>query len=70
MLSGIPNSVLWLVAVVVLAVIFLGARKFFSPGARETRRRTRSHGPVVSRKRGPNIHLAVDAEKPGRKRKR
>ena len=32
---------------------------FFSPEARERRRRSRSHGRVVSSRNGPTVNLAV-----------
>ena len=62
------NPVLWLVGILVLAalVILLGGR--FSAEARERRRRDRSHGPVISRKRRPTVKLAVNVDEPKRKR--
>jgi len=66
-MSGIPNSALWLAGVLVLIAVTLGLRRHFSADAREARRRERSHGPVVSRKPGPSVRLAVDAEKSKRR---
>jgi hypothetical protein len=67
---GIVNSVPWLLGIVVLGAGCLGLRHYFSMNAREARRRARSHGPVVSRKRGPSVRLAVEVAKPERRRKR
>jgi hypothetical protein len=38
-------------------------RRQFSAAARERRRRARSHGPVVSRKQGVSVRLAVKTDK-------
>ena len=54
------NLLLWVVVLLVLAAAFLGLRRHFSADAREARRRTRSHAPVVTTKRGPSIKLAVN----------
>jgi len=67
---GIVDSVLSLLALVVLAGAVFGLRHYYSANAREARRRARSHGPVVSRKRGPSVRLAVAVDKPKRRRKR
>lgn len=67
---GIADAVLSLLALVVLAFAVFGLRHYFSSTAREARRRARSHGPVVSRKRGPSVRLAVEVDKPKRRRKR
>jgi hypothetical protein len=67
---GIANSVLGLLVIVLLAAFILGLSHYFSADAKEARRRARSHGPVVSRKRGPSVKLAVDVDKPKRKRRR
>jgi hypothetical protein len=63
-----------------LAWLFLGGlglilgwilfRRHFTPDARERRRRARSHGPVVSRKQGVSVRLAVKTDKARRKRRR
>jgi hypothetical protein len=67
---GIANSVLWPLGIVVLGAVILGLRHHFSADAREARRRARSHRPVVSRKRGMSVRLALEVNKPRRKRKR
>lgn len=67
---GIANSFLWLLGGVVLGAALLGLRNYFSADAREARRRARSHGPVVSRKRGPSVRLAVAVDQPKRRRGR
>jgi hypothetical protein len=45
-------------------------RGHFSAETRARRRRGQSHRPMVSRKQGPTIQLAVDVDKPKRDRKR
>ena len=67
---AITNSVLLPASLVVLLAVVLGLRQYFGADAREARRRARSHGPVVSRKRGPAIRLAVEVDKPKRSQKR
>jgi len=67
---GIANSFLWLLGIVLLGAVLLGLRHYYSADAREARRRARSHGPVISRKRGPSVRLGVAVEKPKRRRKR
>jgi hypothetical protein len=69
-MSGITQLAVWLVGSIVLVAVVLGVRHFFSADAREARRRARSHGPVISRKRGPSVRLAVDLDKPKRRRNR
>jgi hypothetical protein len=66
---GIRNPLFWLLDVVVLAAALSLVRSHFSAEARERRRREKSHRPVVSRKQGPTVRLAVDAGKPRRGRK-
>jgi hypothetical protein len=66
----IRNPGFWLIGIVVLAVALLVARGHFSAEARARRRRERSHRPVISRKRGPTVKLAVKAGKPKGDRKR
>ena len=60
------NPVLWVIGIIVLAAIFFLARGLFNAGERGRRRRERSHGPVISRKKGPTVRLAVDVNKPER----
>ena len=64
------NPALWVVGFIVIAAIFLFLRRHFGAGARERRRRNRSHAPLVSRKRGPSVTLAVNADESKRDRKR
>jgi len=66
----IGNPVLWIVGIIMLAAVFFLARGLFSAEERERRRRDRSRGPVISRKKGPTVRLAVDGDKPERGRKR
>jgi beta-lactamase regulating signal transducer with metallopeptidase domain len=66
----IRNPILWLIGVLVFAVAFFLLRSHFTVEARERRRREKSHRPVVSRKQGPTVRLAVDVDKPKRDRKR
>jgi hypothetical protein len=66
----IGNPVLWILGILVFAAVFLSVRGRFSAEERERRRRERSRGPVISRKKGPAVRLAVDGEKPERNRKR
>lgn len=61
---GSGSSVLWLMGLLVLAALFVLVRGHFSAEARERRRRDRSHGPVISRKRGTTVRLAVKVDKP------
>jgi hypothetical protein len=66
----IENPILWLFGVPALGVLLFLLRGHFSAETRERRRRGKSHRPVVSRKRGPTVKLAVDVDKPKRDRKR
>jgi len=66
---GIKNPELWFIGVVVVAVAALLARDLVSGEARARRRREKSHRPLISRKPGPSVTLAVDVDKPGRRRK-
>ena len=60
--------VLWVLNLLAAVGVVLWLRHHFSPAAREQRRRDRSHGRVVSRRQGPSVRLAVEAEKPKRER--
>ncbi len=64
----IRNPVTWLLGILALGAVFLLARRRFSPEARERRRRDKSHRPVISRRPGPTVRLAVNADKPKRDR--
>lgn len=57
------HPLVWLAAVVLMAIVIGVARNVFGREARERRRRQRSHGRVVSKVARPMVSLAVDAEK-------
>ena len=65
----IENAILLLIGVPALGVLLFLLARHFSAKTRE-RRRGESHRPVISRKRGPTVKLAVDVGKPKRDRKR
>jgi hypothetical protein len=67
---GIGNSILWPIGVLALGVVLFLVRGRFTAEARARRRREKSYKPVVSRKQGPTVRLAVDVDKPKRDRKR
>jgi len=48
----------------------IGFMAHFSAETRERRRRGKNHRPVISRKQGPTVKLAVNEGKPKRDRKR
>ena len=58
------NPILWLGGVTVVTAAVLFARRYLSTEARETRRRARSHGRVVSKAKRPLVKLAVETKKP------
>ena len=58
----IRNPVPSLLGIIALGAVFLLARRHFSPEARARRRRDKSHRPVISRKQGPTVRLAVDLD--------
>jgi hypothetical protein len=64
------NPVVWLIGIIVFAVALTLLRGYFTAKARARRRLERSHRPVISRKQGPTVRLAVDVDKPKRDRKR
>ena len=66
----IGNPVLWILGILVLAAVVFSVRGHFSADALERRRRERNRKPVISRKKGPTVKLAVDGEKPERNQKR
>jgi len=64
------NLVIWLIGIIAVAVAFFLLRGHFSAEARARRRREKSHRPVISRKQGPIVRLAVDVDRRKRNRKR
>ena len=64
----IRNPAVWLIGFIALCLLFLLLRGRFSVETRERRRREKSHRPVISRKQGPTVKLAVDVDKPKGKR--
>ena len=64
------NPALWIVGSILIAAIYLFVRRHFNAGARERRRRDRSHSRLVSRKRSPSVRLAVGVDESKRDRKR
>ena len=63
------NPVLWLIGLIAFAGAFCLLRGYFSDEARGRRRRAKSHRPLVSRKQGPTVRLAVKVDKAKRGRK-
>jgi len=64
------NPVLWLIGFIVLTFVLFFLRGHLNAEARARRRLEKSHRPVISRKKGPTVRLAVEVEKPKRDRKR
>ena len=65
----IRNPMVWLLGASILAALGLLARGHFSPEAQARRRREKSNRPIISRKRGPTVRLAVKTDKSKRDRK-
>ena len=65
----VENPILWIIGVPALAVLVFFLRGHFTAEARERRRREKSHRPVISRKQGPTVKLAVNTGKPKSDRK-
>ena len=63
-MSNTETLALWLLNLLAAAGVGAWLWHYFSPAAREQRRRDRSHGRVVSKAKHPMIRLAVEAEKP------
>jgi hypothetical protein len=57
------HTIFWIAGLVMLGLVILALIHHFGGDARTARRRARSHGPVVSRKRGPSIRLAVKSKR-------
>jgi len=64
----IGNPLLLPGCVIALGILLYLLRRRFSAEKRERRRREKSHRPVISRKRGPSVKLAVDVDKSKRDR--
>ena len=65
----IRNPMVWLLGASILAALGLLARGHFSTEAQARRRREKSNRPIISRKRGPTVRLAVKTDKSKRDRK-
>lgn len=61
---------LMVLGVLVLGLLFVLLRGTFNRQRRAQRRRDRSHRPVISRRQGPTVRLAVKVDKPNRKQER
>ena len=64
------STAMWLIGIITLAIVLFLWRGHFTLEARARRRREKSNRPLVSRKQGPTVRLAVDVDKPKRDRKR
>jgi len=64
----IKNPIFWLIGLPALGLALFLVRNRFSAETRERRRRDKSHRPVISRKPGPTVKLAVNVEKQKRDR--
>ena len=67
-MPNLDNPLLYLSSAITLGLLLFLLRRRFSAEARERRRRERSHRPVISRKHGPTVKLAVKVDKPRRER--
>ena len=65
----IRNPMVGLIGVIAFGIVFFLLRGRFSTEARARRRREKSNRPVISRKKGPTVKLAVNAGKPKGDRK-
>jgi len=66
---NVGNPMVWLVGIAAIFGMWLLGRGRFTPEARARRRRDRSNRPLISRKRGPTVRLAVKTDKSDRDRK-
>ena len=64
------NAFLWVMGIVTLGVGLFSLRGHFTAEARARRRREKSHRPLISRKKGPTVRLAVNVDKPKSDRER
>ncbi len=62
-MPDIRNPLVWLAGILALGLIVFVLRSRFNAEARARRRLERSHRPVVSRKQGPTVKLAVKVGK-------
>jgi hypothetical protein len=67
-MQDIRNPLVWLTGILALAAFWFLARGYFTPEARVRRRLHKSNRPLISRKRGPSVRLAVDVDKPKREK--
>jgi hypothetical protein len=58
------NPMVWVTGIVALGVVLFTLRGHFTTEARARRRRDKSHRPVISRKKGPTVRLAVNVDEP------
>jgi hypothetical protein len=58
------NPVVWVIGIIAFAVAMAFLRDHFTAEARARRRLDKSHRPVISRKQGPTVQLAVHVDKP------
>jgi hypothetical protein len=68
-MQDIRHQMVWLIVIIAAAALWVLARGYFNPEVRARRRRDKSNRPVISRKRGPTVQLAVDVDKPKREKK-
>jgi hypothetical protein len=69
-MPNLDNPLLYLIGAIALGLLLFSVRGRFSAETRERRRRDKSHRPVISRKQGPTVKLAVKVDKPKRDRER
>ena len=66
---NVGNPMIWFIVIAAIVGIWVLGRGRFNPEARARRRRDRSNRPLISRKRGPTVRLAVKADKSSHERK-
>jgi hypothetical protein len=67
---GTIQSFFWPIGILLVGGVCFGLFRYFNPAAMDARRRARNHGPVITRRSGPTIRLAVDVDEPPKGRKR
>ena len=65
----IRHPMVWLIGIIAVAALWLLAGGYFKAEKRARRRRDKSNRPLISRRRGPTVRLAVDVDKPKREKK-